>query len=167
MKIRIIGGCGSGKTYIAQLISVNLGIPHIQTDNLVWNRSNNSKYPDEVRDRLLAEVLRSEAWIIEGVHYRWGYNSFQEADYIFIIRNHWLTQDLRTIKRFVATRLGLEASNYTQRLNNLFVMLFIWNRNFRREDMKHILELTSVFHHKRHIVKSNKEIVNIITQTRM
>lgn len=106
MKIRIIGGCGSGKTYIAQLISVNLGIPHIQTDNLVWNRSNNTKYPDEVRDRLLAEVLRSEAWIIEGVHYRWGYNSFQEADYIFIIRNHWLTQDLRTIKRFVATRLG-------------------------------------------------------------
>ncbi|MBY9080227.1 hypothetical protein KIH86_02555 [Paenibacillus sp. HN-1] len=167
MKIRIIGGCGSGKTYIAQLISAKLGIPHIQTDNLVWNRANNTKYPVEERDRLLAEVLRNEAWIIEGVHYKWGYNSFQEADYILIIRNHRLIQDWRTIKRFVKTRLGLEASNYTQRLNNLFVMLFIWNRNFRREDMKRILELTSVFRHKRYIIKSNREIMNIITQTRM
>ncbi|MNC63257.1 hypothetical protein D3C81_1986190 [compost metagenome] len=74
MKIRIIGGCGSGKTYIAQLISANLGIPHIQTDNLVWNRANNTKYPVEERDRKLAEVLGSETWIIEGVHYKWGYN---------------------------------------------------------------------------------------------
>ncbi|AIQ63468.1 hypothetical protein PSTEL_10610 [Paenibacillus stellifer] len=57
MKIRIIGGCGSGKIYIAQLISANLGIPHIQTDNLVWNRVNNTKYPVEERARKLAEVL--------------------------------------------------------------------------------------------------------------
>ncbi|AIQ63469.1 hypothetical protein PSTEL_10615 [Paenibacillus stellifer] len=76
-----------------------------------------------------------------------------------------MIQDLRTVKRFMTTRLGLEDSNYRQRFNNLVVMLFSWNRNYRREDIQHILELTSGLSHKRYIVKSNKEILDIITQT--
>ncbi|SEM51156.1 hypothetical protein [Paenibacillus sp. OV219] len=51
MRIRIVGGCGSGKTYIAGQLAKRYGIPHIQTDNLVWDRSDDSKYPEAIRDR--------------------------------------------------------------------------------------------------------------------
>lgn len=161
MRIRIIGGCGSGKTYIAKLLSEKLGIPHYQTDNLVWDRTTNTKFPEEVRDRMLQEIVDKDEWIIEGVHHRWGQSSFLEADYVFIIEPDRIIQNIRTVKRFIKTRLGLEQANYKQTFRDLMTMTFIWNRSFRR-DMKDILEITSQVQDNRHIVKNNMDILKIL-----
>lgn len=161
MKIRIIGGCGSGKTYIARLISKKLNIPHTQTDNLVWDRSDDTRYPVEIRDRMLEDVVSQSSWIIEGVHHKWGASSFAEADFIFIVRPSLAVQNWRTIKRFVKTRLKLEERNYTQDFKNLIVMLG-WNRDFEHNNMKAILEMTSQYGTKRHIVHDNREILTIL-----
>lgn len=161
MKIRIIGGCGSGKTYIARLISSELNIVHIQTDNLVWNRMNNTKYPEDIRDQILGDILKKDSWIIEGVHHKWGVSSFSEADYIFIIRPNLMVRNWRTLKRFIKTRLGLEERNYTQDFQNLLVM-FGWNKDFEQENVGKILEITSEYEYKRYIVKDNKEILKIL-----
>jgi adenylate kinase family enzyme len=161
MKIRIIGGCGSGKTYIARILSNKLGITHVQTDNLVWNRSDDTKYSEEIRDRMLCEIINQESWIIEGVHHKWGYGSFKEADYIFIIKPRLLVQNWRTFKRFVKTNLRLEERNYTQDFKNLFVMIG-WNNDFEQENMGKIMKITSEFITKRYIVKNNKDILKIL-----
>ncbi|WP_339322018.1 hypothetical protein [Paenibacillus sp. FSL W8-0194] len=163
MKIRIIGSCGSGKSYIARECSRRLNIPHYETDNFVWERGEvQRRFPAETRDALLRLVACSEAWVIEGVHHKWGKESFEHADVIFIITpNRWV-RDFRVIRRFLRTRLGLERANYKQSFKNLFEMAWVWNRKFDRVHMEEILEMTEPFKAKRMVVRSNKEILTYI-----
>ncbi len=70
MKIHIIGGPGSGKTYLAEKLSKELGIRHYDLDELQWDNNSDSygvKREPAERDRLLADVLKKNDWIIEGV----------------------------------------------------------------------------------------------------
>lgn len=143
-----------------------LGIPHYETDNFVWERGElQRKFPPETRDRLLREAVQSEAWIIEGVHHKWGRESFEHADIIFIISPNRLVRDFRMFRRFVRTRLGMERANYKQSFKNLLIMTFEWNRGFDRVAMKEIAELTEPYKRKRIIVKSNQEIMQYIQET--
>ena len=60
MKIHIVGGPGSGKTYLSEKPSKELGIQHYDLDELQWDNKSDSydvkRKPNE-RDRLLAGVL--------------------------------------------------------------------------------------------------------------
>lgn len=59
MKIHIIGGSGSGKTYLAKKLSAELNIAHYDLDDIQWD--NNAKIygvkrnPDE-RHAMLQEI---------------------------------------------------------------------------------------------------------------
>ncbi|MGN7762893.1 hypothetical protein [Paenibacillus sp. 22594] len=160
IRIRIIGGCGSGKSYTAKELSKRYSIPYFETDNFVWDRTApNLRNTPEVRDALLAETTALNSWIIEGVHYKWGSESFRQADYIVVIRPNRVVQDLRVVRRFVKTRLSLEQGNYSQTFKNLYEMLFEWNRKYERVDMPRIMELTEEYAGKRMIVQNNQEIL--------
>lgn len=165
IRIRIIGGCGSGKTYIAKVLAGRYGIPYYETDNFVWDRSGgNIRNTPEVRDAQLARIVAAESWIIEGVHYKWGTESFREADLIFLILPNAYIQDARVIRRFVKTRLGLEQGNYRQTFKGLRKMLFEWNRGFRQESIPEILRLTEPYRSKRIIVRHNREILRHVAR---
>ena len=68
MKIHIIGGPGSGKSFLADRLSRQLGIPHYDLDDLQWdNAAGYGTKPDPPeRDALLSQILQKEAWVIEG-----------------------------------------------------------------------------------------------------
>ncbi len=71
MKIHIIGRSGSGKSFLAEKLSKELGIPHFDLDELQWDNnldSYNVKRDPVERDRLLCDVLNNNNWIIEGVY---------------------------------------------------------------------------------------------------
>ena len=61
MKIHIVGGPGSGKTYLARKLSRELGILHYDLDDVQWaNESGYGKKRDTAeRDALLALLQRS------------------------------------------------------------------------------------------------------------
>jgi adenylate kinase family enzyme len=165
LKIRIIGSCGSGKSFIAKQLSQKYGIPYYELDNIVWDRSEDAlKYPEEVRDAKLGEVLNGASWIVEGVHYKWGQDTFKEADFIFVLRPNRLARDSRVIWRFLKVRFGLETWNYKQTFRNLLQMIFEWNRGYDREGIQQVLNLTDVHAEKRFIVKRNQEILKILGQ---
>ncbi|MHA6531256.1 P-loop NTPase family protein [Paenibacillus sp. BAC0078] len=165
IRIRIIGSCGSGKSYIAKELSRRYEIPCYETDNFVWDRSiENCRNSVEVRDAQLAEAVASSEWIIEGAHYKWGSESFRQADVIFLIRPGRVVRDLRVVGRFVKTRLGLERGNYKQTFKNLYVMLFEWNRGFDREGVPEIMKLTEPFAEKLIIVNNNQEILQHVSR---
>ncbi|WP_405107863.1 hypothetical protein MHH28_28075 [Paenibacillus sp. FSL K6-1217] len=103
--------------------------------------------------------MDTESWIIEGVHYKWGTDSFRQADLIFLIQPKAYVQDARVISRFMKTRLGLEQGNYKQSFKYLRVMLLEWNRSFRRESIPAIMALTEEYQAKRIIVQHNLEIL--------
>ncbi|MCZ8514529.1 hypothetical protein O9H85_19300 [Paenibacillus filicis] len=159
IKIRIIGSCGSGKSYIARAISGRYGIPCYELDNLVWDRQYESKkFPAEVRDAMLLKAMDQPSWVIEGVHYKWGTESFARADYIFVLQPNRLVRDFRVIKRFFLTCAGFEVRNYTQTFGGLLKMMFRWNYNYDRKDIHRVLELTGPYSEKRRIVRQNTDI---------
>ncbi|MEK5439246.1 MULTISPECIES: hypothetical protein [Paenibacillus] len=165
MRIRIIGACGSGKSYIARELSKKYGVNYYETDNLVWDRNGeNLRYSVEERDAQLKEILDKPSWILEGVHYKWGQESFGKADLIVILRPNRVFRDLRVITRFIKTRLGFEQANYKQSFKNLYVMIFEWNRGYDQEAIHRIIELTNNFSDRRVILKNNKELETTIEE---
>ena len=111
MKIHIIGGPGSGKTYLAEKLSKELGIPHIDLDDLQWDNESASygvKRSPEERDRLLRDALRQNDWIIEGVYYAWCQQCFADADRIYLLNVPGYRYRYRIIRRFFRRKLGLE-----------------------------------------------------------
>ena len=111
MKIHIIGGPGSGKTFLAEKFSKELGISHFDLDDLQWDNKSASygvkRSPDE-RDRLLNDVLSHNDWIIEGVYYAWCQQCFADADRIYVLNVPRYKYRYRIIRRFVRRKLGLE-----------------------------------------------------------
>jgi len=88
MKIHIIGGSGSGKTYLADKLSKEYNIEHYDLDDLQWDNKAESygikRNPDE-RRAMLQEILKKEEWIIEGVYYKWCKQCFADADKIYLL----------------------------------------------------------------------------------
>ena len=111
MKIHIIGGPGSGKSFLAEKLSKELGISHFDLDDLQWDNKSASygvkRSPDE-RDRLLNDVLSHNEWIIEGVYYAWCQQCFADADRIYVLNVPRYKYRYRIIRRFVRRKLGLE-----------------------------------------------------------
>ena len=111
MKIHIIGGPGSGKTFLAEKLSKELGIQHYDLDELQWNNQSDSygvkRTPDE-RDRLLFDVLNHKDWIIEGVYYAWCQQCFADADENYVLSVPKYKYRYRIVRRFIRRKLGLE-----------------------------------------------------------
>ena len=111
MKIHIIGGPGSGKTFLAEKLSKELGISHFDLDDLQWDNKSASygvKRSSDERDRLLNDVLSHNDWIIEGVYYAWCQQCFADADRIYVLNVPRYKYRYRIIRRFVRRKLGLE-----------------------------------------------------------
>ncbi|MDQ0196877.1 adenylate kinase family enzyme [Paenibacillus wynnii] len=156
----MIGPCGSGKSFIAKELSKKYNIKGYELDNLVWDRSaENLRFPIEVREAKLDEILSMDSWIVEGAQYSWGTESFKKADIIFILKPNKLTRNYRVVRRFFRTRIGLEKWKYKQSFKNLYQMIFEWNRGYDQEGFSTILELTDEFADKRIIISNNKKII--------
>ena len=110
MKIHIIGGPGSGKTFLADRLSRQLGIPHYDLDDLQWDNTAGygiKRNPQE-RDALLRQILQQEDWIIEGVYHKWCGQCFADADRIYLLEVSRCRYRTRILRRFFRRKLGLE-----------------------------------------------------------
>ncbi|CAI6037075.1 hypothetical protein PAECIP112173_00861 [Paenibacillus sp. JJ-100] len=163
MKIRIVGACGSGKSTLAQELSRKYDIAFYELDNLIWDRSaENMRYPEEARDKSLQKILDSDAWIIEGAQHKpWTFPSILEADLILILHPHVLVRDYRIIRRFVLSRVGLQAWNYRQSFGNLCKMIVEWNHQY---SVQNVIELTNEHGKDAVIITNIKQAVEKIDE---
>ncbi len=149
MKIHIIGGPGSGKTYLANELSGNLGIPHFDLDELQWdNRSGDygtKRDPDE-RDVLLEKILQRNDWIIEGVYYSWCGKCFEQADRIYLLSVPRHVYRYRIIRRFVRRKTGLEKGK-KETLKSLTALLK-WADKFQQKNLNEIREILTSYPEK-------------------
>lgn len=142
MKIHIIGGPGSGKTFLAQKLSAQLGIPHYDLDALQWDsdaKSYGTKRDAPERDALLREILQKGNWIIEGVYYAWCRQCFQDADRIYLLNVPRYQYRYRIIRRFVRRKLGIEAGK-KETLKSLFALLK-WADKYQRTNLVEIRKI--------------------------
>ena len=139
MKIFIIGCPGSGKTYLADKLAQELGVPHFDLDDLQWDNNADTygvKREPHKRDKLLNKILEQKDWIIEGVYYVWCARCFQEADKIYLLNVPKYKYRYRIIRRFIRRKLGLE--NGKKETFKSLIALLKWADQYQNKNMTEI-----------------------------
>ena len=132
-RIHILGGSNAGKTTIAKALASRLDIPAIGLDDLHWDNSGGylgiRRDADE-KQRMLSEILQREAWILEGVYYRWLAQAFEQADLIVMLTIPTWKRQARMLRRFARGKLSSGAVQ-DGNLRGLWES-FRWNRRYDR-----------------------------------
>jgi adenylate kinase family enzyme len=108
-RIHIIGGSGSGKSYIAAKLARHFGVPTYDLDDLFWDRATGSygfRTDPTKRDQQLIEIVAQDGWIIEGVYYQWLTPSFDVADVTIALTPSIWIRHWRVVRRFILRKLG-------------------------------------------------------------
>ncbi|GEN86153.1 hypothetical protein [Oceanobacillus sojae] len=145
-KIHIIGGAGSGKTYLARVLSDKLAIPAADLDNLFWNKSYGTKKDLVIRDRELEAVLSKDAWIMEGVYYGWLDTSFEKADQIIVLHTNMHLRQMRIILRFLKRKLRILPTK-KESLKDL-MQLLKWNTKYDTNNLAKALRKIEAYEEK-------------------
>lgn len=145
-KIHIIGGPGSGKTYIASKLAIMDDITAYDLDQVFWDQSQATyvRASQEVRSAKLNEILAQSSWVIEGVYYKWLAPSFEDADVIIVLTTPLWKRQWRISKRFI-TRKFFQGQYHKETLKS-FIELWKWNRDFDRDNLARIK--TFIAHHQ-------------------
>ena len=108
-RIHILGGPGSGKSYVAARLATQFGISACDLDDLFWDRTA-LKYgvraETKERTRQLADIVSQDGWVIEGVYYQWLAPSFKSANLIIALTPSIWIRHGRVIKRFLLRKFG-------------------------------------------------------------
>ncbi|KQN71578.1 hypothetical protein ASE94_11090 [Devosia sp. Leaf64] len=80
-RIMIIGGPGSGKTWLARRLGRRYELPVHAVDEEVWDPLGNLRAPDDI-DARVRRLTAQERWIIEGGNSRTYIDRVQRADAI-------------------------------------------------------------------------------------
>ena len=163
MKIHIIGGSGSGKTYLAQLLSKKYNIPHYDLDDLFWDNSSNqygTKNSPEKRDAMLKSILQNENWIIEGVYYAWLEDSFEKADTIIVLDMPRTLYKSRIVRRFIKRKFGLSKGK-KETVKSLMDLLK-WTDKFQTVNLKKIYEMLGKYSDNTIVLRSKNEVNSYI-----
>ena len=110
MKIHIIGGPGSGKSFLADNLSKQFDTPHYDLDDLQWDNVANdygTKRNPQERDVLLNQILQKDDWIIEGVYFAWCKQCFEDADKIYVLDVPRYQCRYRIVLRFIKKKFGV------------------------------------------------------------
>ncbi|MHA6252944.1 AAA family ATPase [Oceanobacillus sp. CAU 1775] len=165
IKVHIIGSIGSGKTTLARKLSSQLHIPYFELFNVVWKRSDTGdrRRKEEERDEYLSEIIKSDCWIIEGVHHKWVTPSFQTADVIIFLDTKLSKRRFRIIKRFFMQKIGLEKANYKPTIK-ILKDLYNYNTVFEDEMKQEIFSMVKPFDSKLIVLNSHSEINKYLHQ---
>jgi adenylate kinase family enzyme len=136
LRIHIIGGSGTGKTFLAKKLGSRLALPVLDLDEIFWSPSANAndvRASEPERDSSLLNFTQRGGWIIEGVYYRWLLPSFEAASHIIVLTPPLWLRQTRIIQRFIRRRLGLE-SGKKESFRDIRQLL-AWNRGYDRDNL--------------------------------
>lgn len=145
-RIHIIGSVGSGKTTLAK----ELSIPYYEIDNIIFERhsTGDTRRSDKEIVKKLEEIIKSEAWILEGTSTKeWIIKSFETADCIIFLDIPYLIRLRRVLFRYVKQLLKVEKTNYKPTFSMLINMVK-WNHKFNKANKIEFYNLTQEYKNK-------------------
>jgi adenylate kinase family enzyme len=164
-RIHIIGGPGSGKSYAARHLSQRLGIAAYDLDELFWEPAAQGygvPASEPHRDAELLSITTQDAWIIEGVYYRWLRPSFERADIIIVLQPNAFLRDWRIVKRFVSRKLGIIPTKKESPLD--LYRLIDWNHKYDTDNLKRAMDFMQEFDHKVVACRSADDLIDLVTK---
>lgn len=162
-KIHIIGGPGSGKSYLANLISKQTNIKNYDLDDIFWDNSFGIRADTKTRDMNLHKILSNDYWIIEGVYYSWLDESFSRSDIVIVLKINVYIRDWRIIKRFLKRKIGLIPCNKKETFKRL-AGLIKWNHNYDKKNMIEAEKVIDRLANKKVIINNSKEMHKFLKQ---
>lgn len=122
-RVRVVGTSGSGKTTFADRLAAQLGVPHLELDEVFWDANWTKRDPDEARALIRAFVASADGgWVTDG---NWTVGTtglLADAD-AFV----WLDYPRRTVMARVVRRT----------LRRGLLRTELWHGN--REDLRNVL----------------------------
>jgi len=101
-RIHVVGGPGSGKTFLAHQIGARLGIPIYELDSIAFEGPDFVKRPLSERLADVQRIAAQPAWITEGIFVGWTEQLLDTADLIIWLDNlTWRVAMRRIGGRFV------------------------------------------------------------------
>ena len=147
-RIHIIGGPGSGKSFVAAELSRRLAVPAYDLDDLFWDRGAfryGVRADAAERDRRLLALVGQDGWVIEGVYYGWLGPSFDVADVIIELSPAIWVRHWRVVRRFAGRQLSRTASK-RESLIDLWRLLR-WSHVY---DKRHLAEAREIISARGH-----------------
>ncbi|MGM7683493.1 hypothetical protein ACSVDA_15195 [Cytobacillus sp. Hm23] len=144
IRVHIIGGAGSGKTYTAKQLSEMYKIPHLDLDQIFWDHQAEEygiKASAPMRDNNLKGFVEHPSWIIEGVYFTWLAPSFALADQIFVLQTPLSIQENRIWSRFQKRKTGLLPSTKKETTQSI-QQLIEWNKKYNQDFLPNFIRNT-------------------------
>lgn len=102
-RISIIGGSGTGKSTLCEILAKKLKLPAIHLDAINFNE-NWVEIAKEERDKIISAKAKEEKWIIDGNYNKTLKERFDNADLIIWLDYSTYMQLKGVLKRFLKTR---------------------------------------------------------------
>ncbi|WP_422661313.1 DNA topology modulation protein FlaR [Paenibacillus sp. EC2-1] len=162
IRIHIIGGSGSGKSYIAALLSAKLQIPHYDLDDIFWDPQSNEygvKVPEDERDLRLREISGLNSWIVEGVYRSWVGPSFAAADKIVVLMTPLSVQEERIWRRYEERNAAIIPRKKQETLEGIHNLL-VWNKDYNLTKLPNLIGHWD-YKDKMIIVRNNLDLLEL------
>jgi adenylate kinase family enzyme len=162
-RIHILGGSGSGKSYMAAKLAQRFDVPAYDLDELFWDRAA-GRYgicanPTN-RDQQLLEIVAQDGWIIEGVYYQWLTPSFDVADVIVGLTPSVWIRHWRVVRRFILRKFGRLPSKHES-----FVDLWRLLRWSHAYDAANLLQARKLLTERGRDLVDCKTVANVMAAT--
>ena len=102
-KIHIIGGLGSGKTYLGKELSNFLKISYFNLDKIYYGNSNKDQ-----RNKEFNKIISRREWIIEGHWHDWVKKGFVKSDKIIFLDINLFRRDINLFIKLIKRKFNLE-----------------------------------------------------------
>lgn len=125
-RISIVGGSGTGKSTLCDILSKELNLPAIHLDAINFN-ANWEEIDKEERDKIIFARTSEDKWIIDGNYNKTLKKRFERADLIIWLDYSTIMQLKGILKRFLKThnKERTEIPGCKERLNLNFIKYVI------------------------------------------
>jgi len=131
-KISIIGGPGTGKTTLSNILSKKYNLPVTHLDGI--HHLNNWKIRDKSeRDQIILDIIKKEKWVIDGTYHNTLKIRLEKSDFIIWLDYSTFAQLNGVLKRYFKThgKEREEIPGCKERLNLEFLK-YILNYNKKK-----------------------------------
>jgi adenylate kinase family enzyme len=163
-RIHILGGPGSGKSYLAARLGEAMQVPVCDLDELFWHNESGTygvRAEPAERDRSLREFTAQKRWIVEGVYHQWAGESFERADAIVLLTPGARIRDGRIVKRFLRRKFGLAHAPKRETFKGL-IELLRWNHAYDTDNLARAMDSLAPHAHKLHRFDSADEALRCL-----